>query len=84
MRAPRLETAAAMDELLRLLQEGIDRSTGTLTLPPRQLYRVDGLLARPDVEESLVYHEAIVDLLGSMVSADQQDRLNDLRYATAE
>ena len=39
MRTVRLETAAAMDELLRLLQEGIDRSTGWLTLPPRQLHR---------------------------------------------
>jgi hypothetical protein len=84
MRTVRLETAAAIDELLRLLQEGLDRSTGALTLPRRQLHRLDGLLARPDVEESLIYHEAIVDLLGSVVSEDEQARLMDLRYASPE
>jgi hypothetical protein len=84
MKTARLETAAAMDELLRLLQEGLDRSTGMLTLPPRQLHRLDGLLARPDVEESLIYHEAIVDLLGSVVAEEKQARLLDLRYATPE
>lgn len=84
MKSVRLETAAAMDELLRLLQEGIDRSTGTLTLPRRELHRLDGLLSRPDVEESLIYHEAIVDLLGSVVSEEEQARLMDLRYATSE